>query len=124
MDLKKEVFAQLDDIVRDDVIIATNTSSLSVTEIASSTKRSDRIAGMHFFNPAQLMKLVEVVRGLETSNETVEVLKALSSDLNKEVVEVKIDSPGFIVNCVMVLKFIEYIRLFDVRLVISVGRAN
>src|SRR5699024_609596 len=113
MDLKKEVFAQLDDIVRDDVIIATNTSSLSITEIASSTKRSDRIAGMHFFNPAQLMKLVEVVRGLETSNETVEVLKALSSDLNKEVVEVKIDSPGFIVNRVMVPQFIEAIRLLE-----------
>lgn len=113
MELKKEVFSQLDEIVREDVILATNTSSMSITEIASATKRPERVAGMHFFNPAQLMKLVEVVRGYETSDETVEELKALSSRLNKEVVEVKKDSPGFIVNRIMIPQFIEAIRLLE-----------
>ncbi|MCG7336274.1 3-hydroxyacyl-CoA dehydrogenase family protein [Sporosarcina sp. ACRSM] len=113
MDLKKEVFAQLDNIVREDVILATNTSSMSITEIAAATKRPDRVAGMHFFNPAQLMKLVEVVRGYETSDETVETLKALSTQLKKEVVEVKKDTPGFIVNRIMIPQFIEAIRLLE-----------
>ncbi|RST57516.1 3-hydroxybutyryl-CoA dehydrogenase [Siminovitchia terrae] len=113
MELKKEVFSQLDEIVREDVILATNTSSMSITEIASATKRPERVAGMHFFNPAQLMKLVEVVRGYGTSDETVEELKALSSRLNKEVVEVKKDSPGFIVNRIMIPQFIEAIRLLE-----------
>ncbi|WP_339164508.1 3-hydroxyacyl-CoA dehydrogenase NAD-binding domain-containing protein [Siminovitchia sp. FSL W7-1587] len=113
MALKKEVFSLLDEITRADVILATNTSSMSITEIASATKRPDRVAGMHFFNPAQLMKLVEVVRGFETSAETVEVLKALSIRLKKEVVEVKKDSPGFIVNRIMIPQFIEAIRLLQ-----------
>lgn len=111
--LKKEVFSQLDNIVREDVILATNTSSMSITEIAAATSRPDRVAGMHFFNPAQLMKLVEVVRGYETSNETVSNLKALSEQLQKEVVEVKKDTPGFIVNRIMVPQFIEAIRLLE-----------
>lgn len=111
--LKKEVFSQLDEIVGEDVILATNTSSMSITEIASATKRPERVAGMHFFNPAQLMKLVEVVRGYGTSDETVEELKALSGRLNKEVVEVKKDSPGFIVNRIMIPQFIEAIRLLE-----------
>lgn len=111
--LKKEVFSQLDQIVREDVILATNTSSMSITEIAAATSRPERVAGMHFFNPAQLMKLVEVVRGFETSDETVSTLKALSEQLRKEVVEVKKDTPGFIVNRIMVPQFIEAIRLLE-----------
>ena len=113
MDLKKDVFSQLDEIVREDVILATNTSSMSITEIAAATKRPDRVAGMHFFNPAQLMKLVEVVRGYETSDETVETLKALSGQLKKEVVEVKKDTPGFIVNRIMTPQFIEAITSLE-----------
>lgn len=113
MDLKKEVFSQLDKIVREDVILATNTSSMSITEIAAATGRPDRVAGMHFFNPAQLMKLVEVVRGYETSDATVETLKALSAQLKKEFVEVKKDTPGFIVNRIMTPQFIEAIRLLE-----------
>ncbi|WP_223555249.1 3-hydroxyacyl-CoA dehydrogenase family protein [Lysinibacillus sphaericus] len=113
LDLKKEVFSQLDVIVRDDVILTTNTSSMSITEIAAATKRPDRVAGMHFFNPAQLMKLVEIVRGYETSDDTVSALKALSLQLRKEVVEVKKDTPGFIVNRIMIPQFIEAIRLLE-----------
>lgn len=113
LELKKDVFSQLDEIVKEDVILATNTSSMSITEIAAATKRPDRVAGMHFFNPAQLMKLVEIVRGYETSDDTVYALKALSGQLKKEVVEVKKDTPGFIVNRIMIPQFIEAIRLLE-----------
>lgn len=113
LELKKEVFSQLDEIVKENVILATNTSSMSITVIASATKRPDRVAGMHFFNPAQLMKLVEVVRGYETSDETVEELKALSKALTKEPIEVKKDVPGFIVNRIMIPQFIEAIKLLE-----------
>ncbi|KQU21431.1 3-hydroxybutyryl-CoA dehydrogenase [Bacillus sp. Leaf13] len=111
--LKKEVFSTLDQIVREGVILATNTSSMSITEIAAATQHPERVAGMHFFNPAQLMKLVEVVRGYQTSDETVEKLKALSKQLTKEPVEVKKDTPGFIVNRIMIPQFIEAIKLLE-----------
>lgn len=113
MEVKKSVFARLDEIVPDHVILATNTSSMSITAIAEATKRPERVAGMHFFNPAQIMKLVEVVRGYKTSDETVEEIKAFSKRLNKEPVVVKKDTPGFIVNRIMVPQFIEAIRLLE-----------
>ncbi|GAB3053269.1 3-hydroxyacyl-CoA dehydrogenase family protein [Virgibacillus ainsalahensis] len=113
MDAKKSVFADLDRIVPEGTILATNTSSMSITEIASATNRPERVAGMHFFNPAQLMKLVEVVRGYETNDETVEELRALSKNLNKEPVVVNKDTPGFIVNRIMIPQFIEAIRLLE-----------
>ncbi|MGZ9815869.1 3-hydroxyacyl-CoA dehydrogenase family protein [Peribacillus simplex] len=113
LNLKKEVFSALDQIVREGVILATNTSSMSITEIAAATQRPERVAGMHFFNPAQLMKLVEVVRGYQTSDGTVEELKALSKQLSKEPVEVKKDTPGFIVNRIMIPQFIEAIKLLE-----------
>jgi 3-hydroxybutyryl-CoA dehydrogenase len=110
---KKAVFRQLDEILRPEAIIASNTSSMSITEIASATKRPERVAGMHFFNPPQVMKLVEVVRGYQTSDETVKELKKLSLDFNKEPIEVKKDTPGFIVNRIMIPQFIEAIRLVE-----------
>jgi len=113
MDVKKDVFARLDRIARPETLFATNTSSLSITELAEATTRQDRFAGMHFFNPAPVMKLVEVVRGLKTSDSTVEALMALARELGKEPIEVKKDSPGFIVNRVMIPQFIEAIRLVE-----------
>ncbi|MBO1626664.1 3-hydroxyacyl-CoA dehydrogenase family protein [Bacillus arachidis] len=113
LELKKEVFSKLDEIVPENVILATNTSSMSITAIAEATKRPERVAGMHFFNPAQIMKLVEVVRGYKTSNETVEEIKGFSKKLNKETVEVKKDTPGFIVNRIMIPQFIEAIKLLE-----------
>jgi 3-hydroxybutyryl-CoA dehydrogenase len=113
LEVKKEVFSKLDEILPENVIIATNTSSMSITVIAESTKRPERVAGMHFFNPAQLMKLVEVVRGYKTSDETVEELKAFSKQLSKEPIEVKKDTPGFIVNRIMIPQFIEAIKLLE-----------
>lgn len=113
IDAKKSVFAELDRIVSENVIIATNTSSMSITEIASATNRPDRVAGMHFFNPAQLMKLVEIVRGFDTSDETIEELKEFAQQLKKEPVVVNKDTPGFIVNRIMTPQFIEAIKLLE-----------
>ncbi|WP_363549467.1 3-hydroxyacyl-CoA dehydrogenase family protein [Caldifermentibacillus hisashii] len=113
LDAKKSVFRELDRILEEDVIIATNTSSMSISEIAGSTNRADRVAGLHFFNPAQLMKLVEVVRGYYTSDATVEELNTFAKSLKKEPVVVNKDTPGFIVNRIMIPQFIEAIKLLE-----------
>lgn len=113
IDAKKSVFAELDRIVPEGTILATNTSSMSITEIANATNRPDRVAGMHFFNPAQLMKLVEVVRGFNTSDETEEELRGFSKSLRKEPVVVNKDTPGFIVNRIMIPQFIEAIKILE-----------
>jgi 3-hydroxybutyryl-CoA dehydrogenase len=113
LEAKKEVFHQLDEILRSDALIASNTSSMSITVLAGATKRPEQVAGMHFFNPPQVMKLVEIVRGYQTSDETVRALKELSITLKKEPIEVKKDVPGFIVNRIMIPQFIEAIRLVE-----------
>lgn len=113
LDLKKQVFSQLDEICRPDVILATNTSSMSVTLIAAATKRQDKVVGMHFFNPVPLMKLVEIIRGFGTSDESVAVTTALAQKMGKETVEVKVDSPGFIVNRLMIPHMIEAVKLLE-----------
>lgn len=113
VEAKKQVFAQLDEIMPEDAILATNTSSMSITVIAEATKRQDRVAGMHFFNPPQIMKLVEVVRGYKTSDDTVQKLMHLAREMGKEPIEVKKDTPGFIVNRIMIPQFIEAIRLVE-----------
>lgn len=113
MEIKQEIFRKLDDILQPEVIVATNTSSLSITALAEATKRQDKFAGMHFFNPAPVMKLVEVVRGLKSSDETITTLLNLARSFGKEPIEVKKDSPGFIVNRIMIPQFIEAIRLAE-----------
>jgi 3-hydroxybutyryl-CoA dehydrogenase len=100
MEVKKDIFRQLDEILPPEVILATNTSSLSITDIASVTKRPEKVIGMHFMNPVPVMKLVEVIRGLATSDETYETVKTLSEMLGKVPVETK-DFPGFISNRVL-----------------------
>ena len=99
--IKQEYFTKLDSICKPDAIIATNTSSISITELAAFTNRRDKFIGMHFFNPATLMKLIEIIRGLETSDDTFEKIKELSIAIGKDPVEVK-DSPGFVVNKVLI----------------------
>jgi 3-hydroxybutyryl-CoA dehydrogenase len=99
--LKKEVFAGLDKVCPKRTIIASNTSSFSITEIATVTEREDRILGLHFFNPVQVMNLVEIVKGYNTSNETIEVAEVLLKRIGKEPIEAK-DSPGFVVNRILV----------------------
>jgi 3-hydroxybutyryl-CoA dehydrogenase len=113
MDLKKEVFKALDEICRPEVILSSNTSSMSITEIATATKRPDRVAGMHFFNPVPLMRLIEVVRGHFTNDETVAICMDVTKKLGKEAVEVKKDVPAFIVNRLMVPHFIEAMVLLE-----------
>jgi 3-hydroxybutyryl-CoA dehydrogenase len=100
--LKKAVLADADRDAPSDAIIASNTSSISITEIGAATKRPEKVCGMHFFNPPQLMKLVEIIRGLRTSDETVKTIRALSLKLGKEPVVVKKDTPGFIVNRILI----------------------
>jgi 3-hydroxybutyryl-CoA dehydrogenase len=113
LDLKKSVFKDLDDICPPQVILASNTSSMSLTEIAAATKRPDKVCGMHFFNPVPLMKLVEVIRGFSTSDETVATTTALAQKMGKITVEVKKDSPGFIVNRIMIPHMIEAIKIVE-----------
>jgi 3-hydroxybutyryl-CoA dehydrogenase len=101
MKIKREIFAQLDEICKPETILASNTSSLSITEVAAATKRPDKVIGMHFFNPAPIMKLVEVIRGMATSNETFEAVKEVSVAIGKEPVEVA-EAPGFVVNRILI----------------------
>lgn len=101
MDVKKETFTKLDGICKDSTILATNTSSLSITEIANSTNRPDKVIGMHFFNPVPIMKLVEVIKGIATSDETKDDIIHISKSLGKTPVEVE-EAPGFVVNRILI----------------------
>ena len=99
--LKKEIFKELDEVVKEGAILASNTSSLSITDIAAVTKRPENVIGMHFFNPVPVMKLVEVIRGLHTSDETNQAIFKLAEDLGKQPIEVK-EGPGFVVNRLLI----------------------
>lgn len=98
--VKKEIFTRLDQLTRPDVILASNTSSISLTELGATTNRPDRVIGMHFMNPVPLMKLVEVIRGLDTSDQTADLTVALAESLGKTPVEAE-DYPGFISNRIL-----------------------
>jgi 3-hydroxybutyryl-CoA dehydrogenase len=99
-EIKSELFGELDRITRPEVILASNTSSISITKLAAQTKRPEKVIGMHFFNPVPMMKLVEVIRGLATSQETFAGVRDLSQKLEKTPVEVN-DAPGFVSNRVL-----------------------
>ena len=101
MEMKKALFAELDAICKPEAILATNTSALSITEIAAATKRPDKVVGMHFFNPVPAMKLVEIVKGLTTSEETRTVVVELATKLGKTPVDVA-EAPGFVVNRILI----------------------
>ncbi|MGM0410454.1 MAG: 3-hydroxybutyryl-CoA dehydrogenase [Bacillota bacterium] len=101
MDLKKKIFKELDEVINEDAILASNTSALSITEIANITERPSKIVGVHFFNPVPVMKLVELIRGIATSDETFEEVKSFVEKLGKSGVEVN-EAPGFIVNRILV----------------------
>ena len=100
MDIKLKIFSQLDDLCGENVILASNTSSISITKIASVTNRPDKVIGMHFMNPVPVMKLVEIIRGYATSNEVTGQIMQLSRDLKKSPVEVN-DYPGFVANRIL-----------------------
>ena len=112
LEIKKSVFAELDGICKPENIFASNTSSISITAIAAATKRADRFIGMHFFNPATVMKLVEVIKGANTSQETFEIIYMLAKTIGKEPVEVA-EAPGFVVNKILVPMINEAIGLVE-----------
>lgn len=109
---KKSLFSLLDKVFSKEVVLSSNTSSLSISNIAESTKYPERVIGMHFFNPAHRMKLVEIVKGKKTSKETIEKTKRLAEFLEKIPVEVN-DSPGFIVNRILIPMINEAARLLE-----------
>lgn len=110
--IKLSIFKQLDEIAKESTILASNTSSLSVTEIALATKRPDRVIGLHFFNPAPVMKLVEVIRALTTSEDTVNAILEVSKSISKTPVSVK-DSYGFVVNRILIPMINEAMFILD-----------
>ncbi|MFW9939931.1 MAG: 3-hydroxyacyl-CoA dehydrogenase family protein [Candidatus Thorarchaeota archaeon] len=110
MDLKQQLFSELDNLCNKNVILASNTSSLSITDIALNSKYKERIIGIHFFNPAQVMKLIELIKGKNTSDEVLEKSKNFSESLNKKVVTAN-DSPGFITSRLIYVLCNEAINL-------------
>ncbi|HCG01408.1 MAG TPA: 3-hydroxybutyryl-CoA dehydrogenase [Chloroflexi bacterium] len=112
LDAKQEVFRQLDRVTRSEAILTSNTSSVSITALAAATERPDKVAGAHFFNPVPVMKLVELVRGLQTSEGTMTTLREFGAALGKKVVVAK-DTPGFIVNYLLVPYLLDAVRMVE-----------
>jgi 3-hydroxybutyryl-CoA dehydrogenase len=112
LDQKRETYAALERVVQDRTVLLSNTSSLCITELASSTKRPDRFGGLHFFNPVPLMKLVEVIRALTTSDETYQTVFAFAQTLGKEPITAP-DRPGFIVNRLLVPYLLDSVRAYE-----------
>ena len=112
LETKQEVFRIVDGIASPDAILASNTSSISITELAAATDRPQQVLGLHFFNPVPVMRLIEMVIGLQTSAETVETARQFGKSLNKQVIEVK-DTPGFIVNYLLIPYLLDAVRLVE-----------
>jgi 3-hydroxybutyryl-CoA dehydrogenase len=112
LELKRELFAELDRVTRPDAVLATNTSALSVSEIAEATKRPERVVGMHFFNPAPVLPLVEIVRAAESSDEAVDSAYAWAEQAGKQPVRCN-DTPGFIVNRILIPLLNDCVRVLD-----------
>jgi len=112
-ELKKKVLAEADTYAKEEAIIASNTSSISITELASATHRPEKFVGMHFFNPPQLMKLIEIIRGAKTTDETVNTIVEVTKKMGKEPVVVKKDVAGFVVNRVLMPALNAAVALVD-----------
>ena len=112
MDLKKKIFAELDKICPKHAILATNTSCLSIIDVAMVTSRPDRVLGMHFFNPVPVMKLLEIAKTIATSDEILEAGQTFGKSLGKTIVITK-DTPGFVVNCLLIPYLLNAIRMLD-----------
>ncbi|MHB9149493.1 MAG: 3-hydroxyacyl-CoA dehydrogenase family protein [Thermoleophilia bacterium] len=112
LEVKRELFAKLEGVCRPEVVFATNTSSISITEIAAASSRPDRVVGMHFFNPVPVMKLVEIIPALQTATGSVELATAVTKGLGKTAVPCK-DTPGFVVNRVLIPMLIDAARVFE-----------
>lgn len=112
IELKKTIFKEVDNLAPSQAIIASNTSSVSITELGSATRRPEKVCGMHFFNPPQLMKLIEIIKGAKTSDQTVQTIQEAARRMQKETVLVKKDSPGFIVNRILIPALNEAVALY------------
>jgi 3-hydroxybutyryl-CoA dehydrogenase len=112
LELKKKLLMQIDTIDQEHAIFATNTSQFSISDIASSSKRPDKVVGMHWFNPPQIMKLIEMVRGHLTSDQTIDITSKLAENLGKTVV-ICDDSPGFITSRALAAFVIECVRMYE-----------
>jgi 3-hydroxybutyryl-CoA dehydrogenase len=112
LDIKLELFSKLSELTRDDIVLATNTSSLPIAELAAQTGRPDKVVGMHFFNPPPVLKLLEVIRGLQTSDETLEFARAYGERVGKTTVLSK-DRAGFIVNFLLVPYLNSAVQMLD-----------
>ncbi len=112
LELKKDIFERLDTITRPEVILASNTSSLSIAEMAAKTRKPDKVLGMHFFNPVPVMPLLEMVRSFMTSDATYETSRKLGESLGKQIIVAK-DLPGFIVNALLVPYQLDAIRFYE-----------
>ncbi len=112
MAIKKNIFSELDQLCKPETILATNTSSLSITEVAAATRRPDQIIGMHFFNPAPVMKLVEIIKGIATSDATFDRVKRLSERIGKTPVKVA-EAPGFVVNRILIPMINEAVAIYS-----------
>ncbi len=113
LDLKQEVFRQLDGLCQGQTILATNTSAIPITEIAAVTRRPERVLGLHFFSPVPMMEVVEVVRGMKTSEETVRLGMEFVKRIGKEPIRVERDIPGFLLNRINLIGYVEAIRLLE-----------
>lgn len=112
VELKKAIFHEVNTYAPAHAIIASNTSSVSITELASATNRPEKVCGMHFFNPPQLMKLIEIIKGTKTSDKTIQTIQEVAKTLEKETVLVKKDCPGFIVNRILIPALNEAVALY------------
>lgn len=112
LEVKRQVFATLDNVVAPDAVLSSNTSSLSITEIAARTRRPDRVLGLHFFNPVPLMKLVEVIRALTTSDDAFAKAQEYVGQIGKTAVVCK-DTPGFVVNRLLVPYMLDAVRVYE-----------
>lgn len=113
MELKQQMFKRLDELCAPETILASNTSSLSITAIGSLTRRQDKVIGMHFFNPVGVMRLIEIIRGVVTSDKTYQVIKDMSAKLGKEVITVNKDTAGFVVSRLFVVLSNEAVKLLE-----------
>ncbi len=113
IDAKRDVFCRLDEVCRADVVLASNTSQFAISKIASATRRPDRVIGTHWFNPPPVMRLIEVVRGLETSDETLAVVLGLARRFGKETIVCKKDTQGFLTSRLIMALVLEAARVVD-----------
>lgn len=113
LDVKRDMFKQLDEVAAPETVLATNTSQLSITSIAAATRRPDRVIGMHFFNPPQMMRLIEIICALDTSPATLQVIQDLSAKLGKETVVCRKDTVGFITSRAISALRMECLRIYE-----------